>query len=891
VYHKQVALTLAAQGFRVFPLHASTGCDCGRTPGKGFGFCDEKAPRRAGWVGDAAASPDWVERSWTRDYGIGIATGEDFFVLDVDMKDGRDGLASLDALAAGRSYDTGLAAQTPSGGWHFYYRSPKGKRYTIGAGQIGEGLDHRCYSGYVVAPGTRVAAGEYRWALEGEEAEVPPWLLEKLTEKKPVTKNYGEVAYAGLTPRALTEADLREMSTGGRWVDTVFRVLSNESWAPKGLRYTTIRDFTLALQYRFGPLLPEPSALLFEGSCLAVCTEGADNPPDVGWVADWFADAARIVDWSKVAAERSAPVSLDEFLAGAPVRAPKIGRALGREEVEALGSKLSRKKDERSQKVGALLLAWKADGAAAWTAAETQEVAQKLAWELPSFDPLLSAGLFGAVLASPEAFAKGAAAGAKAALEKGKYDWDDLGNMQRFLKEHGERLRVVSSWNVKGEGPGRWIAYDGKRWAVEQAPSLVEDAAVRTVRGMEQQAMVLEDEDLRKAYLAWVKHSKTRGARQTMLADAKGSVELSISHDALDRDPWLLNVANGTLDLRSGVLRPHDPSDLMTKLAPVGYDPEATCPTWERMLLGSMNASPVMVDYLQRVLGYCLTGLVSEQSLFFAIGEGGNGKGTILNTVLEILGDYATKCPMDMLLATRQKAHETELTMLYRTRLALVSETEQGRSWAAAKLKELTGDDPITARRMREDHWTFLPTHKFIVLSNHEPVAHDQSYGMRRRLRCVPFEVSFEEGQRDTRLREKLRAELPGILAWAVRGCLAWQAQGLQEPEKVREAAESYWERQDTFAQFWDECCTVEGSSPETRREDMIAEYQAWCRLNGDEHPMRPKAFYARVRGVKGVEDKKSNGSRSWSGVALKTRLRGQGTWSPPLAAPVKRPN
>ncbi len=444
----------------------------------------------------------------------------------------------------------------------------------------------------------------------------------------------------------------------------------------------------------------------------------------------------------------------------------------------------------------------------------------------------------------------------------------DTGNAERLVHEHGARFRYVSQW-------GKWLAWDGQRWALDGAEALVHQAAKETIRGMYDDAATLEDDDRRKSLATHARACEARSRRDAMVALARTEPGVGVGHEALDADPWLLNVLNGTIDLRTGELRPHDAADMLTKIAPVAYDPAATCPSWERFVHEVLAGDTETIEYVQRAVGYTLTGETREHCLFFLHGGGANGKSTFVGTLFAMLGDYAKACPPDLLLTTRGGEHPTAIANLLGARLATCQEPEENRSWNDARLKELTGGDRIAARRMREDFWDFTPTHKFWISSNPEPVVRGTDDGIWRRLRKVPFTVSFK-GREDRTLPERLRAELPGILAWAVRGCLAWQRSGLGESSTVRTATERYRAEQDTFGQFIAERCTI-GTEHRITRQELRVTYEEWCRGAG-ETPLKAKGFTSRVRTVPGVVEGKvwrpgaTSPGDGWHGITLQGR-------------------
>lgn len=316
--------------------------------------------------------------------------------------------------------------------------------------------------------------------------------------------------------------------------------------------------------------------------------------------------------------------------------------------------------------------------------------------------------------------------------------------------------------------------------------------------------------------------------------------------DELDRDPWLLNVKNGTLDLRTGELREHRREDLITKLAPVEYDPDADSPTWEAFL-ETVVPNEDTRRFLQRAVGYSLTGVVGEKVLPCLLGRGDTGKTTFIEAVMDLLGDdYAAPAAPDLLLSKRGSSHPTELADLLGKHFVPTVEVEEGRRLAESLVKQLTGGDRIKARYMREDFFEFRPTHKVWLAANHAPIIRGGDDAIWNRVKKVSFDVVIPKERQDRRLREKLRAEASGILAWAVRGCLEWQRDGLGEPGEVAAATAEYREDMDTFAEFLAEKCVLEAeewiSAARLRRA-----YADWCRDTG-ERPLSWEVVTGRLR-------------------------------------------
>jgi P4 family phage/plasmid primase-like protien len=448
----------------------------------------------------------------------------------------------------------------------------------------------------------------------------------------------------------------------------------------------------------------------------------------------------------------------------------------------------------------------------------------------------------------------------------------DTGNAELFAQLHGENVRFVPAWKS-------WLVWDGQRWRrddLETVGTLAKDVA-RT--RWEYVAKYGTDADDKMKLSKWANASESKRGRENTIALTQLEPGVPVSHEALDANAWLLNVANGTVDLRTGELRDHARGDHMTKLAPVAFDADAACPTWDRFLARVTGASSELAEFLARAVGYSLTGDVGEQVLFFLQGPGANGKSVFTLIVRELIGDYAKQAAPDLLLAKHGESHPTEIADLHGARFALCQEVDQGRRWAEATLKQLTGGDRVKARRMREDFWEFEPTHKLWVCANHKPQVRGADEGIWRRIKLVPFEVTIPPAERDPKLVEKLRAELPGILAWAVRGCLAWQRDGLGVPKQIADATEAYRKEEDRVGAFIDECCE-EGGAFDVSKKDIFAAYQRWALASGEE-AVTKREFGDRVASRGGVIDGKTGKKgHIWKGL----RLRGSATHAASVA-------
>lgn len=408
-----------------------------------------------------------------------------------------------------------------------------------------------------------------------------------------------------------------------------------------------------------------------------------------------------------------------------------------------------------------------------------------------------------------------------------------------------------------------WLAWDGSRWAedVEGLAALRATAPVIAWLHAHQGG----DVDDSKAAFKWAMKTEERKGRQSMVALAKA--KYGVRFEDLDADPWLFNVANGVLDLRTAALLPASPERLITKQAPVAYDENAQCPRWRKFLHRICNGDLELVAYMQRFVGYCLTGSVEEQMLSFFYGNGSNGKSTLTLVLQKLFGDYACSSPGNLLLARSNDQHPTAFADLRGIRFTVCQETEQGKAWDESLIKQLTGTDIIRARRMHKDFFEFRPSHKIIMSGNHKPTVKGVDKGIWRRIKLVPFAATIEDGEKDKRLLEKLIAELPGILNWALEGCLLWQTHGLGTCQAVDQGTEEYRQDEDVIEQFLEACALHDADRAATRKE-LYQAYEQWNRGQG-ELPMSTKAFTAKMV-AKGATMKKIQGERYWVGIRLR---------------------
>jgi putative DNA primase/helicase len=353
-----------------------------------------------------------------------------------------------------------------------------------------------------------------------------------------------------------------------------------------------------------------------------------------------------------------------------------------------------------------------------------------------------------------------------------------------------------------------------------------------------------------------------------MMALARSEPELSARPQDFDHDPWLLNVANGTIDLRDGELRKHRQSDMITMLTDVEYKPDASANEFTRFLEQVIPDADVR-DWTQRYLGYCLTGLVTEQKFAFWVGKGGNGKNVCADVVTATLGEYAMVGAPDLLLEKHGEAHPTELADIEGKRLVVCSEIEPGRSWAEARIKQITGDKTIKARRMKQDFYEFAASGKLVVLANTKPKVRSRDNGLWRRMSLQPWTVQVPQHEQDKQLLSRLIAnERPGVLAWLVRGCLAWHNRGLADPRAIVLATSEYRKQEDVIGMWIADCCRLDPSAwQETTK--LYESYKSWCKDAGNDRPWSLKAWMGELVERPGIARRSNGYSRGLEGIRL----------------------
>ncbi len=448
------------------------------------------------------------------------------------------------------------------------------------------------------------------------------------------------------------------------------------------------------------------------------------------------------------------------------------------------------------------------------------------------------------------------------------FDLSDDGNALRFAARYADRVRFV-------HGPDRWMLWDGCRWASDDGGQVVEFGR-EMVRAIADEAADAPTPTRADQLMSWAGKSHEEPRIRRTLILARSDPRLAVTPDQLDSDPWMLNALNGTIDLRTGDLRHHDPADLITKLAPVEFDPEAYLPLWNRLLddatggYGS-DGDPETIGFLQRAAGYSATGDAREEVLLFVHGQTCSCKSTFIEAIKAALGDYAVTADFEAFLDRRQVGGaRNDIARLAGARLVSSIEVDEGSRLAAGLLKTLVGGDTVTARYLYAEAFEFAPSFTLWLVANHTPRVNPEDGAMWRRILLVPFPHTVPLDMVDPKVKLALtdpKVAGPAVLAWIVRGCLLWREDGLQVPESVRAATAAYRRDQDPLADFVDECL-VFSPDLETGTSDVRGAYLAWCDREGFGKPVGVKRVAEKLRALGAVDDRDMV-RRFWRGVGL----------------------
>jgi len=446
----------------------------------------------------------------------------------------------------------------------------------------------------------------------------------------------------------------------------------------------------------------------------------------------------------------------------------------------------------------------------------------------------------------------------------------DAGNAEAFELLYGDRFRYDHSKKV-------WLFWNGRYWEMDRKKAAVR-AALKVARERRKVARDIADDKELARHFNWAQQSESIGRREALLQSAQSISRFATVTEEYDRNSYLLTVGNGTLDLTTGRIREPDPDDLITKAIDIPYDPLAKCTRFERFLKEIFAEDRELIRYVQLIIGYCLTGSTDEQCFFVLWGQGSNGKSTLTEIMLALLGVHATVAEFKTFLTGKRNADSPrdDLADLFGARLVKASEAPKGAVFETRTIKELTGSDTIKARHLYGRLFVYKPSYKILFVTNNKPAIPEVNEAIRRRVKLIPFTQEFKGNRRDKQMMEKLKAELPGILSWAVEGCLAWQKSGLGEPRCVEKATTEYLRESDPVGRFVQKYCEVNPAFV-VASSTLYAAFTQFCAQGGEETPSQREfgqrlsgMGFGRGRGSKNVHIRK--GIRLLSGVTIVTQ-------------------
>ena len=452
--------------------------------------------------------------------------------------------------------------------------------------------------------------------------------------------------------------------------------------------------------------------------------------------------------------------------------------------------------------------------------------------------------------------------------ESMEFKLTDVGNAERFVAMFKDQVKYCTIYK-------KWFIWNGKRWEQDDTGKII-TYAIECVRNIIHDADLLPDGDRRKALIQHSLKSESSGRLKALLDIASGMPAITVRSEQLDHNPWLLNCQNGTIDLRTGKLQPHDPKDFITRICAADYDLTCAIPLWMQLMEKITGGDKEYMRYIQKALGYALTGDISEQAIFLLYGTGSNGKSTMLNVFAALLDGYAQSTSSDTFMQKKNESVNNDIARLKGARFVSAIEMEEGKRMAESLIKSMTGGDKLVTRFLYGEFFEYVPQFKVFLAVNHKPIIKDTTNSIWRRIKIMEFNNTFTEQERDKNFPAKIMAkELPGILAWAVQGCLDWQQNGITAPDIVAAATRDYREEMDSFSHFFMECCVVKENARVTNKM-LRAKYEEWCKENG-EWPLTQKPFSQKLL-ERGYEKRNSSptGTAEWHGFTLRgeaTRL------------------
>jgi len=442
------------------------------------------------------------------------------------------------------------------------------------------------------------------------------------------------------------------------------------------------------------------------------------------------------------------------------------------------------------------------------------------------------------------------------AKPKKKFRLNELGNAERIAYEYGHVIRYVS-------GSDHWYIWDGKRWHIDSKKQ-IERIANKVLRELEKSDDEMESK--------WARSCGKRNIRMNSIKDLMPLVPAE--REEFDRHKFLFNVENGIINLRDAKLQQHDREFKLSKITNVIFDEKAECPTWINFLNQIFKNDAELIDYMQRLVGYSLTGDISEQGMYFLVGGGSNGKSTFINVIKNLMGDYGAQTNSNTFIKKKSDGANNDIARLANARFVSAVESEEGEKLQESLVKTITGGEPILARFLRQEFFEFIPEFKVFFTTNHKPIIGGVDEGIWRRVKIIPFTLNLKPHERDKKLEEKLSLEMSGILNWALEGCIKWQQSGIKEPKVVMDATGNYKAEMDILAPFLDEMCYTDEPKNEAIRieaKELYNIYDRWCSQSG-ERQIGNRSFY-RMLETKGFGKTKGAGNKTFlTGITLNER-------------------
>ena len=442
--------------------------------------------------------------------------------------------------------------------------------------------------------------------------------------------------------------------------------------------------------------------------------------------------------------------------------------------------------------------------------------------------------------------------------KRGERRYSDFFNANMLIEDYGDDILFCQDWK-------KWLIWDGRRWSDKDKLEICFLAKL-SIKRMQDKAIEKRNAEESLALMEHAGRSETSRKVDAMVKTASWEKKLWIHPEDFDRENMIFNCANGSIDLTSGRLIPHERKNLITKLSPIDYKPDAECPVWREFLKTIFKKDKNLIQYVQKVFGMSLTGDNSAQAMFILYGKGANGKSTFIGAILDIMGDYGANTPTETLIQKKNDSASNDIARLQGARFVSATEADIGGKLAEAIVKRLTGNDRISARFLYGEFFEFKPTFKLFMATNHKPNVSGMDEAIWRRLKLIPFEVSIKANERDSKLPEKLAKEYEGILAWMVEGCILWQKEGLGDPPAVIEATKQYRYEMSAVESFLQDCCKRDINEM-VQASHIYNAYKEWAETN-NERIMSNRAFAIRLA-ESGLDKVRRGPGNFWIGITL----------------------